>query len=191
MSSKSMSHCARASKAHRWLAAVLISSALLALTAGEGRAQCIELSERASRVDLDTFVKSPSSLLQKLRNDKEKLTYRLAGYIATDPSVLPAVQTLIGEAMSSDKTAIGAALRVAEARCTTTKRDAARKIGDFVKRIGDLTVIAGYSAAGEDQSAPQLQTQAGSQQPGRRGDLMSGEWKTKLADPFKPIPLPR
>jgi|GEM_PF-2403463 hypothetical protein len=181
---------ARAGAIHRWLTAVSLATAAIVLTGTQSRAQCIEFSERASQVDLETFTKSPSSLLQKLRNDKEKLKYRLAAYIATDPSVLPSVQTLIGEAMSADKSAIGSALRIAEARCTTTKRDAARKIGDFVKRIGDLTVLAGYSAAGEDQSAPQLQTRAG-QQASRRGDLMSGEWKTKLADPFKPIPLPR
>ncbi|MDE5446968.1 hypothetical protein GWG65_37685 [Bradyrhizobium sp. CSA207] len=154
-------------------------------------AQCVEFSDRASQVDLDTFTKSPSSLLERVRNDKDRLKYLLATYIATDPSVLPSVQTLISEATSSDRSAIGAALRLAEARCTTTKRDAARKIKDFMQRTGDLSMLAGYSAAGEDQSPQSTAADKTQKQPNRSSGLLSGEWKTQLADPFKPIPVPR
>ncbi|MET4802862.1 hypothetical protein [Bradyrhizobium sp. LB11.1] len=142
-------------------------------------------------MELDAFVKSPSSLLERLRNDKEKLRSRLATYIATNPSVLPSVQTFISESASSDRSAIGAALRLAEAMCTSTKPDAARKIKDFTQRVSDLTVQAGYSEAGEDESATQLQRQnKGPTPPSPGGALLEGEWKTKLADPFKPVPLP-
>ncbi|WP_245454539.1 hypothetical protein [Bradyrhizobium sp. RP6] len=175
----------------RWLAIVLIGSALTVSGAGACRAQCVEFSDRASQLELDTFVKSPSSLLERLRNDKEKLRYWLARYVATNPSVLPSVQTLISASASTDRSSIGAALRIAEARCTSTKPDASRKIRDFVQRIGDLNVQAGYSGAGDDSSGVQVQSQIKtSPQPGRGGALLEGEWRTKLADPFKPVPLP-
>lgn len=176
----------------RWLPTVLIGSALIVSSVDACRAQCVEFSDRASQLELDTFVKSPSSLLERLRNDKEKLRYRLAALIATNPSVLPSVQTLISASASSDRSAIGGALRIAEGRCTSTKPDAARKIRDFAQRIGDLNVQAGYSAEGEDNSgAQQAQSRGkGLAQPARGGALLDGEWKTKLANPFKPVPLP-
>jgi hypothetical protein len=157
------------------------------------RGQCIDFSDRASQLELDTFVKSPSSLLEQLRNDKEKLRYRLSIYVATKPSILPAVQTLISAASAStDRSAIGAALRIAEGRCTPTKSDSARKIREFTQRIGDLNVQAGYSAAGEDDSGAQAPSQnKAPSQASRGGALLEGEWKTKLADPFKPVPLPQ
>lgn len=175
----------------RRLPIILAGSALLVGSIDACRAQCVELSDRASQLELDTFVKSPSSLLKRLRNDKEKLRYRLSSYIATSPSVLPSVQTLISTSASTDRSSIGAALRIAEGRCTSKKPDAARKIRDFVQRIGDLNVQAGYAAAGDDSSGVQAQSQDKSPaQPPRGGALLEGEWKTKLANPFKPVPLP-
>lgn len=176
----------------RWLPILLISSALIVSSVDACRAQCVEFADRASQLELDTFVKSPSSLLERLRNDKEKLRYRLATYIATNPSVLPSVQTLISASASTDRSSIGAALRIAEGRCTSKKPDGARKIRDFVQRIGDLNVQAGYSAAGEDDSGVQAQSQdKGAAQPPRGTGLLDGEWKTKLANPFKPVPIPQ
>jgi hypothetical protein len=168
----------------------LTGSVLIAASAGPCHAQCVEFSDRAAQIELDTFVKSPASLLARLRNDKEKLKYRLSAYIVSDPSVLPSVQTLISESGSSDRSAIGAALRLAEAQCTPTKPDIARKIRSFTQRLGDVAVQAGYSAAGEDNSGPRWQPGERSPRPSAGGDLLDGEWKTKLADPFKPIPIP-
>lgn len=174
------------------LAAILLGVMLTGVGANLCHAQCVEFSERAPRTDLDTFTKDPSFLLERLRNDKEKLRYLLAAYVATDPSVLPSVQTLIMGASSSDRTAIGAALRLAEVRCTSTKRDAARKIREFVQRVGDMTVTAGYTAAGEDETGVQLPARdQDAKQPGRGAGLLEGEWNTKIADPFKPLPIPR
>jgi hypothetical protein len=176
----------------RLLSTTLLSLALSGASACSCHAQCVEFSDRAPRADLDTFTKAPSSLFERLRNNKEKLKYVLATYVATDPTVLPSVQTLITEASSSDRTVIGAALRLAEARCTSTKRDAARKIREFVQRVGDLTVTAGYTAAGEDETGVQLPTRdQDAKQPSRGAGLLEGEWKTKIADPFKPLPIPR
>lgn len=176
----------------RWLPAVLVGPALIVSSAVACHAQCVEFSDRASQLELDTFVKSPYSLLERMRNDKEKLRFRLATLIATNPSLLPSVQTLISASASSDRSAIGAALRIAEGRCNSTKPDAARKIRDFVQRIGDLNVQAGYSAAGEDNSGAQLARTQGKTlaPPAQGGALLDGEWKTKLANPFKPLPLP-
>ena len=175
-----------------WLPIILTSSVLIAASLGPCQAQCVEFSDRASQIDIDAFVKSPSSLLERLRNDKEKLKYRLSTYVATNPSLLPSVQTLITESTSDDRSAIGAALRLAEARCTTTKPDAARKIKDFTKRIGDLSVQAGYAAVGEDDSGapPQPRDKTSAQSSGGRA-LLEGEWRTKLSDPFKPLPIPQ
>lgn len=186
-------HCGSTPRRVRagWLLVVLTGSALIAASTGPCQAQCIEFSDRASQLELETFVKSPSSLLQRLRNDKEKLKYQLSAYIVTDPSVLPSVQTLISESGSSDRLAIGAALRLGEARCNLTKPDIARKIRDFTQRIGDVSVQAGYSAAGEDNSGPRSQPRGGRPRPAGAGDLLEGEWKTDLADPFKPAPLPQ
>ncbi|WP_448034097.1 hypothetical protein [Bradyrhizobium liaoningense] len=175
----------------RWLPIAFAGSALILISVDACHAQCVEFSDRASQLELDTFVKSPSSLLERLRNDKEKLRNRLSTYVATNPSVLPSVQTLISASASADRSSIGAALRIAEGRCTSTKPDAARKIRDFVQRIGDLNVQAGYSAAGEDNSGVQIQsTVKGPAQPPRGGALLDGEWRTKVANPFKPVPLP-
>ncbi|WP_376974358.1 hypothetical protein [Bradyrhizobium erythrophlei] len=173
---------------HRWLGAALIASAVSGLTVTTCRAQCVELSERAAQVDLNAFAKTPSILLESLRNDKEKLKGRLAAYLVSNPELLPAVRTLISEATSADRTAIGAALRVAESRCITTKPNAARKINAFVQRLQDLAVLTGYSAAGEDQSISP--TRVAKQPKGGTG-LMTGEFKTDVADPFEPMPLPQ
>ncbi len=176
----------------KWLPIILTGFALIASSVGPSQAQCVGFSDRASQIELDAFVKSPSSLLEGLRNDKEKLRSQLSIFIATNPSVLPSVQTLISESASPDRSAIGAALRLAEARCTSTKPDAARKIKDFTQRVGDLAVQAGYSAvAEEDVSSDQSRSRdKGPTLPSRGGALLDGEWKTKLANPFKPVPLP-
>lgn len=174
------------------LATLWLASAMLTWSLHSCFAQCVDFSDRAPRTELDAFAKSPSSLLEKLRNDKDKLSYRLAAYIVSDPSVLPSVQTLISEAPSTDRSAIGGALRIAEARCTLTKPDIAQKIRNFTQRLGDLAVKGGYSAASaDDPSAPLPSRDTQVKQPVRGGDLLEGEGKTKLADPFKPLPLPR
>jgi hypothetical protein len=173
---------------HRWLAAVLITAAVAGLSINPCRAQCVDSSERAPQADLDTFVKSPTFLLESVRADKEKLKGRLAAYLMTNPELLPSVRPLIGAATTAERSAIGAALRIAETRCTSTKPNASRRINAFVQRLGDLAVLTGYSAAGEDQSAAPSRV---ARQPRSGAGLMSGEWKTELADPFKPMPLPQ
>jgi hypothetical protein len=172
----------------RWLAAVAIGCAVTGLSANSCLAQCVELSERTPQIVLQTFVTEPGSLLHQLRNNKEKLRGRLTAYLVTDPSVLPSVRVLIRDAQTADRPAIGEALRLAELRCIASQPEAARKIREFVRKLGDLTVLAGYSSAAADEpSAPAPRARS----PGASTGLMTGEFNTDLKDPFAPIPVPQ
>src|SRR5258708_9904783 len=99
-----------------------MGSTIAAISATACKAQCVELSERASPLVLQTFAADPGWLLRDLRNKREDLTPRLTGYLVSDISVLPAVRTLASEAPNADRPAIGAALRRAEARCLRSSR---------------------------------------------------------------------
>lgn len=145
---------------------------------------------------MDTFSKTPIFLLESVYNDTDKLKNRLAAYLVTNPDLLASVRTLIAKATSDERSAIGSALRIAEMRCSVTKPNAARKIATFAQRIDDRSVTKGYTTAGEDQSplAAKRPDDPRKQTDGKKaavGDgLLSGQWKTQIADPFEPIPLP-
>jgi hypothetical protein len=171
------------------LALFAVCAALSGLAVNPSHAQCVDFSARASKLEMDTFSKTPIILLESARNDKEKLKNRLAGFLATNPDLLAPVRTLISEATSDEKSAIGAALRIAEMQCTATKPMAARKIGTFAQRIDDLSVTRGYYTAGEDQT-PTLAKPDDKKTTVGDG-LLSGQFKTEIADPFKPIDIPR
>ena len=116
-----------------------------------GHAQCVAFGDRAPTLALEMFAADPPSLLRILRNENDKIEARLANYVATDHGLLPSVRKLAAEAPTSNKRAIGAALRKAELQCTAPQRmepqpAAARKIIDFVRNLGDNAVLAGYVA---------------------------------------------
>ncbi|MCA6125508.1 hypothetical protein J6500_26955 [Bradyrhizobium sp. WSM 1704] len=152
------------------------------------RAQCVDFSDRAKKIDLDTFSKSPIVLLESMHGNKDKLKSQLAAYLVTNPDLMAPVRTLVSEATAEEREAIGAALRIAEMRCTIRKPSAAQKIASFTQRIEDSAVIKGYYAAGEDQSSTAKLPDNGKKAPAGDG-LLSGQWKTEIADPFKPIPI--
>lgn len=154
------------------------------------QAQCLELSERVPPLVLQTFAADPTSLLSELRNEKEKLAGRLTGYVATDVSMLNAVRRLVGEAPNADRNAIGVGLRRAEMRCLASKPEVSRKINDFVRKLGDSAVISGYSEEAEEIPS-QLSTSKTAGAPRSSTDLLTGEWKTELMDPFASVPLPQ
>ena len=167
---------------------LLAGVALLLVIAAPCHAQCVALAERVPPLALQAFSASPGSLLQQLRNDKEKLAGRLSGYLVTDPSLLPAVEKLVNQSSDKDRVAIGSGLYRAESRCLTTKPEASRKINDFVRKLGDRAVLIGYSAESE-QSGAAAPAQAA--KPGNTGSgLLTGEWNTEISDPFAKIPLP-
>ena len=170
----------------RWRIAALV--AISGAISGTAHAQCVERSERVPQIVLDAFAAEPSSLLRQLRNDKEKLSDRLAGYLVTDISALKSVTDLVRNSTQADRAAVGGGLRRAELRCRASKPDAARKIADYVGKLRDSAVIAGYAAEPDDPDPPALASApTGS---GVSTGLMSGEWKTDLADPFASMPLP-
>jgi hypothetical protein len=167
--------------------ALALSSLIVVLSAEHCAAQCVEMSERVSPIARETFAAQPASLLQELRNQKEKLTGRLAGLLATDPALLASVRRLINDATTADRPAIGAALRRAEWRCLASRPEAARKISDFVRKLGDASVLSGYAAEDDDTIAAAPSGKPANSAAG----LMTGEWKTELADPFASPPLPQ
>ena len=143
-------------------------------------------SERVAQIAIDAFIAEPSSLLNQLRNEKEKLSGRLQGYLLTDVSVLKSVQSLTRAATQADRASIGTALHRAEVRCRASKPEIAQKISDFVARMHDSAVLSGYSSEPDDVPPPAATANVAS--PG--AGLMSGEYKTDLADPFASMPLP-
>ncbi|MCK1384504.1 hypothetical protein IVB31_09545 [Bradyrhizobium sp. 21] len=170
-----------------WIVRIAASVAMLCGPAGVAHAQCVERSERAPQIALDAFVSEPSALLNQLRNEKEKLSGRLQGYLVSDITVLKSVQSLTRAATQADRASIGTALHRAEIRCRASKPENARKISDFVAKLHDSAVLAGYSSEPDDVPPPPPTT-ANMSKPG--GGLMSGEYKTDLADPFASMPLP-
>jgi hypothetical protein len=171
---------------NRPLTAASFSLVIGVLSPGLCMAQCVEHSERVPQINVETFAMEPTSLLRQLRNDKDKLVGRLTGYLVTSPSLLPSVQKLIYAGRTDERVAIGRALRRAELRCISSNQELARKINNFVRKVGDLAVLSGYSAEADDApaSAPSFKP------PGSSRGLMSGDWKTDLADPFAGMPLP-
>jgi hypothetical protein len=168
---------------------------ITALGAGISHAQCVAFDDRAPPLAREMFAADPPSLLRTLRNENDKIEARLANYVATDPGLLPSVRKLVAEAPTSNKRAIGAALRKAELQCMAPQRmepqpDAARKIIDFVRNLGDNAVLAGYVAVAEEAVSPKPIGKS-AKPPARNDKLLTGEWKTELADPFATPPLPQ
>ena len=163
---------------------------VMAFTAGTCHAQCVAFGDRAPALAREMFAADPPSLLRTLRNENDKIEARLANYVATDPGLLPSVRKLAAEAPTANKRAIGAALRKAELQCLAPQPEAARRIIDFVRNLGDNAVLAGYVAVTEEP-APRY-TIGKPVRPVIKSDkLLSGEWKTELADPFAGMPLPQ
>lgn len=174
---------------------------IVACAAGRCEAQCVEQSNRVPALVLQSFQTEPASLLREVRNDRSKLTGRLAAYIATDISVLPAVRGLISESANVERAAIGMALRRAQLVCVPRKPENAQKISQFVQKLADSAVSAGYSAeleAVEFNPNSVASPSAGSGQPsstkkpsGAASSLMTGEWGTDIGDPFTLAPIPQ
>jgi hypothetical protein len=176
----------------------LRSTAVIFITVcgvGICHAQCVAFGDRAPALAREMFAADPPSLLRILRNENDKIEARLANYVATDPGLLPSVRKLAAEAPTSNKRAIGTALRKAELQCSAPQRmepqpDAARKIIDFVRNLGDNAVLAGYVAVTEEPVSPNAVGKP-VKPPVKSDRLLTGEWKTELADPFASPPLPQ
>jgi hypothetical protein len=156
----------------------------------------VDRSERAPPATVSAFVSDPSALLRLSKNDRDKLSGRLTGLLVTDIAALDSVRGMLREASQADRIAIGVGLHRAEERCVATKPDVARRISEFVNKLHDGAVLKGYfgdldaaAAPVPGSSAPPAANNLPAGSSPNTG-LMSGEWKTELADPFKPVPLP-
>lgn len=189
--------------ADRRLGRSAIAFALLiaACAAGRCEAQCVEQSNRVPAAVLQNFQTQPTSLLREVRNDRSKLAGRLAAYIVTDIGVLPSVRDLVSESANIDRNTIGAALRRAQLICLPHKPETAQKISEFVQKLADSAVSSGYSAELEavefnpnsvaSQPVGNARPRSSDKPVDSANTLMTGEWKTDIADPFAPVAAPQ
>ncbi|MBR0724754.1 hypothetical protein JQ612_20590 [Bradyrhizobium manausense] len=184
-------------------AALAIAGLMLACAARPCEAQCVEQGERVPASILKVFQIEPTSLLRDptVRGDRNKLTGRLAAYVVSDITILPAVRDLVSESSNVERNAIGMALRRAQLICVPRKPETAQKISQFIQKLADSAVSAGYSAELEAVefnpnavASPSAGGTPGSspQKPSSSANsLMTGEWSTDVGDPFAPAPLPQ
>jgi hypothetical protein len=176
--------------------AMVVAVALSATFATPARAQCVDRAERAPPGAVSAFILDPSVILRLSKNDRDKLTGRLTGLLVTDIAALDSVRDMLREASQADRIAIGVGLHRAEGRCVSTKPDVARRISEFVDKLHDGAVLKGYYADQDTAMAPAPGIPAPPTAnnlpagPSSSAGLMTGEWRTELADPFKPVPLP-
>ena len=176
---------------------------MLACAAGPCEAQCVDQGERVPATILKVFQLEPTSLLRDrdVRGDRDKLTGRLAAYIVSDITILTAVRDLVSESANIDRSAIGMALRRAQLICVPRKPENAQKISQFVQKLGDSAVSAGYSAELEavefnphavvSPSSGGAAASPTNKPSSSANSLMTGEWSTDVGDPFAPAPLPQ
>src|SRR3954454_13976353 len=76
-----------------------VALALLTATCFASRceAQCVDRANRVPAAALQGFLMDPASVLREVRNDRSKLSGRLAAYIVTDISVLPKLRHLASQ----------------------------------------------------------------------------------------------
>jgi hypothetical protein len=184
-------------------AALALAVLMLACTAGRCEAQCVGQSERVPAEILKVFQTEPTSLLRDrdVRGDRSKLTGRLAAYVVSDITILSAVRDLVSESANVDRTSIGMALRRAQLICVPRKAEIAQKISQFVQKLADSAVSAGYSAELEavefnpnsvaSPSAGSAPASPAKKSSGPASSLMTGEWSTDIGDPFALAPVPQ
>ena len=187
-------------------AALFLAAGCALLPLAGAHAECVPFEQRIPTDNLDMFRTEPTSILNNVGKDNAKIAGRIAAYVESDPKLLESVRKLVAVAPTEIKPAIGTGLRRAALQCTTAQQpQATRDIEKFIRDLGDHAVSAGYVAVTEQ---PELDATVGmtgsqsasSQQPGSPqqaksrkqdpGSLLSGEYSTKLSDPFEKVPLP-
>ncbi|MDR3465929.1 MAG: hypothetical protein P4M07_08310 [Xanthobacteraceae bacterium] len=179
----------------KWLqyaAAVAVGALTLPFWAGACLTQCLPFDQRTPAAETEMFKADSSSVFRAMRNDKRRIENKIAAFVESDPSVLPALRKLLGEIATEDKPAIGAGLRRAVLQCNLAQHpEVARRVEDFVRQLDDATVSAGYVAATEQpEFAPSTPRSKRASAPARKDHLFTGQWNTELADPGAEIALP-
>jgi len=116
-----------------------------------------------------------------------EIEQKVTEYLASDPTLLPAIKKLVQITPASNRAAIGRGLARAAQHCGPVDPKAVQSIIDFKQRLQDSSVSAGYASVDSDTS-PQLPVQ--SAPANRSNPLFTGEWNTDVVDPFAPVPLP-
>lgn len=162
------------------------------LISSTSQAQCVPADQRAPVTEIGMFSAEPVSVFRLMRGDKRKIETKIATYLESDASVLPALRRLLGDISTEDKRPIGAALRRAVLQCTLSQRaESARRFDDFVRQLGDVAVSAGYAAVTEEpEFTPSAPRPKPTNAPARKDHLFTGQWNLELADPNADIPLP-
>lgn len=155
-------------------------------------AQCIPFDQRSPVTETEMFKTDSSSVFRLMRSDKRRIESKIAAYLESDPSVLPALRRLVGEVPTEDRRAIGVGLRRAVIQCNLAQHaEVARRVEDFVRQLDDATVSAGYVAVTEEpEFTPSTPRPKPTAAPPRKDHLFTGQWNTELADPGAEIPLP-
>jgi hypothetical protein len=110
--------------------------------------------------------------------------------IATDPTLLSLIRTLVSGARASALAPIGAGLGRAMVQCAATEPKTARRILDFVRNLGNYYVISGFGSVSEESGAIVLDQKMSV--PAFKGNsLMTGDKSTDLENPFEDLPLPQ
>lgn len=173
--------------------APILARSLLAVTfltlAGvpSAMAHCLPLLLRTPPVELRLFSADPGHLLKYAKNDKNKIEDKITEYLATDPDLLPQIGKLVSMAPASNRSAIGRGLGRAAQHCGPIEPKVVQSIIDFVRKLQDSSVSAGYASIEND--AP-VQASAPSKPVAPSNSLFEGEWNMDVGNPFAPVPLP-
>ncbi|MBR0792960.1 hypothetical protein JQ631_28130 [Bradyrhizobium manausense] len=168
----------------RFVLAIFFAVVGLAPAAATG---CLPLLLRTPSLELRLFSDDPDHLLKYAKNDRSKIEQKVTEYLASDPTLLPAIKKLVQITPASNRAAIGRGLARAAQHCGPVDPKAVQSIIDFKQRLQDSSVSAGYASVDSDTS-PQLPVQ--SAPANRSNPLFTGEWNTDVVDPFAPVPLP-
>ncbi|WP_314959503.1 hypothetical protein [Bradyrhizobium cosmicum] len=121
------------------------------------------------------------------KNDKNKIESKVTEYLATDPDLLPQIGKLVSLAPASNRSAIGRGLARAAQHCGPIEPTVVQRIIDFVQKLQDSAVSAGYASIENDAPVP---VSARSKPVPQSNSLFEGEWNMDVGNPFAPVPLP-
>ncbi len=170
------------------LARSLLAVACLTLAGvSSATAHCLPLLLRTPPVELRLFAADPAHVLKYAKNDKNKIESKVTEYLATDPDLLPQIGKLVSLAPASNRSAIGRGLARAAQHCGPIEPRVVQSIIDFVRKLQDSSVSAGYASIENDAPVP---VSAQSKPVPQSSSLFEGEWNMDVGNPFAPVPLP-
>jgi len=157
-------------------------------TVAASQEQCLPQSQRASAWLIQNFENDPTWILQYTKNNGDKIDNAIANLIATNPTLLPLVRTLVLRSTASERAAIAAGLGHAMEQCVAKQPESARAIFDFIRRVGDPNVRSGFASIDQKPAdlAPGQQTSIAKH---RGHSVLTDNYGTKLDDPFAAVPL--